>query len=70
MSEENYKIAIKMPRPLFDRLKRRAKRKKQSFSEVAADCLACGLLDIEESEAMEEAPNEQLRQLEDSQPGR
>ena len=50
---DRYKIAVRMPLPLFKRIKERARKQKRSISEVAADLIACGLLDIEESERLE-----------------
>ena len=53
MAEDRYKIAVRMPLKVFMRIKARAKKQKRSISEVAADLIACGLFDVEESEALE-----------------
>lgn len=54
MSEATHKIAIAIPLKLYKRIKARAVKQKTSFSKVAADLLACGLFDIEESELYDE----------------
>ena len=50
---DRYKIAVRMPLTLFKKLKERARKQKKSISDVAADAIACGLFDLEESEAMD-----------------
>jgi len=48
------KIAISMPETLFDKINKRAAADGVSFNKIAVDLLACGLLDIEESEMYDE----------------
>lgn len=47
------KIAVSIPDEFFVRVKRRACRTKNTFSETFVDLAKCGLLDIEESELYE-----------------
>lgn len=53
---DKMKIAVKIDRALFDKLKARAETKKVAFSIIVEDVLKCGLFDLEESEALEPQP--------------
>ena len=47
------KIAVCLPRKLFNQLCERARKEGATFSETISDVAECGLLDIEESEKYE-----------------
>jgi hypothetical protein len=44
------KIAVAFPEDLFKKIKKRAEKKKMTFSETVSDLSACGLLDLEDLE--------------------
>jgi hypothetical protein len=51
--KSDVKIAVKLSRPVFEKLVARAAKDKVSFSVTVEDVLKCGILDLEESEALE-----------------
>ncbi len=53
------KVAISFPEGLFKTIDARAKAAKTSFSAEVVDLVKCGLLDVQESEALE--PNTETR---------
>ncbi len=51
---DTYKIAVEMPMALYRKIRSRSDKEKKSFSAVASDLLACGLLDVEHQEETED----------------
>lgn len=50
------KIAVSFPTPLFDAIIEIAKREKKTFNEMVVYLVACGKLDLEESDVLEPEP--------------
>jgi hypothetical protein len=50
IGKPHHKIAVNIPTPIYDKIAKRAKKAKVSFSEMAVKLLDCGLFDYEDSE--------------------
>jgi hypothetical protein len=51
---EYHKIAVKMPKQIYQKIRTRAEKERVSFSVMATKMLECGLFDYEESEQYDE----------------